>query len=102
MATIEKNLDNKGNSSGFHAGSRPQKFGPNDMASPGSETKNTVGATSEPNKGSEPVNKKVKTPREASLNAVPMPNKKGREVKDSMLKVHSNEVGGCSYPNKIS
>lgn len=99
---IDKNKDNKGNSKGFHQGSKPEKFGPD-----GDGEKNKVNGTPEPNtnKGKK-VDTSVDTPRDVSLNAVAMPNKDKGNTKDygifDKISDFPTNVSGTPRPNHIS
>lgn len=110
---IDKNLDRKGNSKGFHKGSEPTEYGPDSVAGGNPAYKNSVAAVPDPNtdKG-KTYDKRMITPRDPVLNAVPMPNKKGKEVNYGVLDVKSEhvmfstapngtEVGGTPMPNTI-
>lgn len=105
MATIDKNLDNKGNSKGFHKGSEPDKFGPDDIEPKGGE-KNKVGAKPEPNEDKNKIyDARLLKPRDPVLNAVPMPNKdKGNDKNYKIfdkISDYPTTVGGTPRPNTI-
>ena len=98
-ADVEKNLKNESNSKNFRKGTEPDTYGE------GAETKgygggpvdhgNIVGATPDANEDRNRImDKKVKTPREPVLNAVPMPNRTKMNKKDySVLDVIGDEGG---------
>ncbi len=118
-ADVEKNLSNKGNSKNFRKGTEPETYGE------GAEAKNyggdevdygnIVGATPDPNTDKGKVyEKRMVTPREPVLNAVPMPNHSKANKKDyGVLKVKDDApanqkwaggnqpIGGTPMPNNI-
>lgn len=113
---IDKNLDNKGNSKGFNKGSEPVTHGPGDtdFYDVHDEYDNEVGGQSNPNGDKNKVyDKRMRTPREPVLNAVPMPNtNKGKRVNRSVLSYTGdgeakypapadNIIGGTPRPNTI-
>lgn len=102
-----KNLDNKGNSKNFNKGKEPDEFAPENAS-----YTNQIGGTSNPNGDKDKVyEKRMITPRDPVLNAVPMPNKKGKTVNygvlsytgDTMGKTApaNNVIGGTPKPNNI-
>lgn len=111
---IDNNLDRKGNSKGFHKGSEPEKFTPDDYVKGVDGTKNKVNAVSEPNTDrGNTKNWKLVEPKNPALNAVPMANNHKDNKKnygvvsytgDSAGKMPMAEVpvGGVPRPNKIS
>lgn len=119
-ADIEKNLSNKGNSKNFRKGQEPETYGEDgDLSSYGGGDEidygNIVGGTPDPNtdKG-KTYEKRMVTPREPVLNAVPMPNHSKANKKDySALKVKDDAsanqkwaggnqpIGGTPMPNNI-
>lgn len=103
---VVQNKSNKGNAKGFNKGQVPDKFGPDDIAPTGGE-KNKIGGTSEPNMDKNKVyNEKLKTPRDPSLNAVPMPNTNKGNTKDygmfNKISDYPSKVGATPRPNNIS
>lgn len=109
-----KNKDNKGNSKGFNSGSEPDAFGPDSVAGGSPSYTNQIGGTPDTNGDKNKVyEKRMVTPRDPILNAVPMPNKKGKTVNWGVLDVMSEDgnkkmapagitVGGTPKPNTIS
>lgn len=108
------NRDMKSGAKGFHAGSEPAQYGPDSVGGGSPSYTNTIGGTPDPNGDrNKVVDKKAKTPKEVSLNAVPMPNKKGKQVNYGVLSVKHDgntyktapvtiPVGGTPMPNTIS
>src|SRR5579872_1107329 len=100
-ADVVKNLSNKGNAKGFNKGKEPETYGQADGRTTGgrpysdpTDYGNEVGGTSNPNndKG-KTYEKRMITPREPVLNAVPMPNKKGKKVSYGVLDYIGDEKG---------
>lgn len=103
--STDKNLDNKSNSRGFNKGKEPETFGPGDgreTGGRGSTYTNTVGATPDPNtdKG-KTYEKRMVTPREPVLNAVPMPNKKSNRFTPGVLSYQGDGEGDCTAPADV-
>ena len=117
FTSIEDNCAMKGNSKGFHKGQEPEKFGDesgSEYGADGLDYKNTVGGTPDPNGDKNKVyDKRMRTPREPVLNAVPMPNRTKMNKRDySVLDYTGDEdakdpaakvpIGGTPRPNHIS
>ena len=120
MTDIEDNCARKGNSKGFHKGEEPTIYGPGDGVETGgrrdggTEYPNEVGAIPDPNGDKNKIyDKKLRTPREPVLNAVPMPNRTKMNKRDySVLDYTGDEdrkdpaanvpIGGTPRPNHIS
>jgi hypothetical protein len=120
-ADVENNLSNKGNSKHFRKGQEPETYGQGDGRTTGGRPsrdptnhENEVGGYSNPNKNKGKVyEKRMITPRDPVLNAVPMPNKKGKKVNYGVLEVKHDApanqkwsgaripIGGTPMPNTI-
>ncbi len=121
MTSIDDNCYNKSNSKGFHKGEEPTIYGPGDGVETGgrrdggTEYPNEVGAEPNPNGDKNKVyDKRMRTPKEPYLNAVPMPNKTKMNKRDYGAISYAgdgsaaypapadNIIGGTPRPNHIS
>lgn len=120
-ADIVKNLDNKGNAKGFNKGKEPETYGQADGRETGgrhdsdpTDYGNIVGGIPNPNEDKNKIyDKKLRTPREPVLNAVPMPNRKKGNVKNYKTTDYIGDgegdctamadvpIGGTPKPNNI-
>lgn len=101
-------VDNRpGNGKGFNKGKLPEQFGPDDAPNLPKEQKNKIGGTPEPKKGkSEYTDAVLDYPDKSknALNAVAMPNKKGKQVNKGIfdkISDYPTPIGGTPRPNKI-
>ena len=110
--SIDKNKSNKSNSKGFNAGSEPSQYGPDSMGGGSPAISNIIGGTPDANHDKGQVyEKRMVTPRDPSLNAVPMANKTKREVNKGALSYSGDgmgktapasvTIGGTPKPNHI-